>query len=175
MKIRYLVISVIIHAFLFLSLSVFGGGGGGNGNSHNKDGSGLFENNESIMPKIVEIEAIERSNKSDIIKKMVVPKPDVKILHKCVGNHWYGGVGIAEDSSEDSIRVVASGYPADRAGIKVGDQVMLIDGLPGTYDLARGNIGTPVTITVKRGDQQISFTMIREKICTVEEESSDKP
>lgn len=57
------------------------------------------------------------------------------------------------------VHVVPEGYPADRAGIKVGD---IIEGNPIRF---RGEIGTPLTVEVIRNGRLMKFNMTRVKIC----------
>lgn len=73
---------------------------------------------------------------------------------------WYGGIGI---TGWDRVERVYSGYPADRAGIKSGDLII------SDFNAIKGKPGTPVTVTVLRGNDQLTFSMVREKICTAGE------
>lgn len=89
----------------------------------------------------------------------------------------YGGLGIVIGlRGEDKILTVISpmeGTPADRLGIRAGDQIIEIEGVS-TYGFdtqeaasyMRGEPGTPVNIKVKRFgiDNPIEYTVIREEI-----------
>jgi carboxyl-terminal processing protease len=87
----------------------------------------------------------------------------------------YGGLGIQIAPREGYITAVGvlPGTPAERAGIRVGDQLLEIDGRDArgwTDDFAvkvlRGAVGTPVRLKVRRVsvDQPLSFTITREEI-----------
>ena len=82
--------------------------------------------------------------------------------------YTYSGVGLAESAYYKvdremvitTVTDIAPGYAADRAGIKVGDELIR----PRTEDL-RGPEGTPVDITVRRDGALLTFHVIRETIC----------
>ncbi|HEX6748913.1 MAG TPA: S41 family peptidase [Longimicrobium sp.] len=87
----------------------------------------------------------------------------------------YGGLGIQIAPREGYITAVGvlPGTPAEREGIRVGDQLIEIDGRDAkgwTDDYAvkvlRGAVGTPVKLTVRRVgvDQPLRFTITREEI-----------
>ncbi|HSU16559.1 S41 family peptidase [Longimicrobium sp.] len=87
----------------------------------------------------------------------------------------YGGLGIQLAPREGYITAVSvlPGTPAERAGIRVGDMLVEIDGKDAkgwNEDFAvkalRGAIGTPVNLTVRRVgvDQPLHFTINREEI-----------
>ena len=82
------------------------------------------------------------------------------------------GVGISIEYRDDlyiGITKVYKGSPASNAGIKVGDIVVAIDGkdvLQMNYkeinDAFQGEAGAAVQLTVKRGDDLVDFTVIRD-------------
>ena len=83
------------------------------------------------------------------------------------------GVSVLRNELEGTILVqsVEIGSPAEAAGIKADDYIVAVDGVSieeiGTVELinrVKGEIGTEVTVTVKRGDSTIDFTMTRAKI-----------
>jgi carboxyl-terminal processing protease len=87
----------------------------------------------------------------------------------------YGGLGIQIAPREGYITAVGvlPETPAERAGIRVGDQLLEIDGKDAkgwTDDFAvkvlRGAVGTPVRLKVRRPgvDQPMMFTITREEI-----------
>jgi len=87
----------------------------------------------------------------------------------------YGGLGIQIAPREGYITAVSvlPGTPAERAGIRVGDQLLEIDGKDArgwTDDFAvkllRGPVGTPIRLKVRRVgvDQPMNFTLNREVI-----------
>lgn len=69
----------------------------------------------------------------------------------CVALHWIGG----------GLSSVAKGYPADKAGLQVGDFITPIDEL-----FIIGDPGTTVTLLVDRKDKIFTIKVIRRKICT---------
>ncbi|MFL5383439.1 MAG: S41 family peptidase [Longimicrobiaceae bacterium] len=87
----------------------------------------------------------------------------------------YGGLGIQIAPRENYITAVGvlPGTPAERAGIRIGDQLLEIDGRDAkgwTDDFAvkvlRGAVGTPIRLKVRRVgvDQPLNFTITREEI-----------
>jgi carboxyl-terminal processing protease len=87
----------------------------------------------------------------------------------------YGGLGIQIAPRESYITAVGvlPGTPAERAGIRVGDQLLEIDGkdAKGWTDeyavkVLRGAVGTPVQLKVRRVgvDQPMNFTITRQEI-----------
>ena len=64
---------------------------------------------------------------------------------------------------------VAKGGPAENAGLQKGDVILKIDGEPTTGDLVKdtlritGEPGTTVILLVKRNDQELSISVVREK------------
>ena len=97
----------------------------------------------------------------------------------------YGGVGLSLDSANGrtTIREVLPRGPADRAGLKPGDQLLAIDGdlvvkLSDTdmRDRLRGTTGTLVNLTVARdGGQPRRIPIRRERVIpnTVSQQFSD--
>ena len=87
----------------------------------------------------------------------------------------YGGLGIQISPREGYITAVSvlPGTPAERAGIRIGDQLLEIDGRDAkgwTEDFAvtvlRGPVGTPIRLKVRRVgvDQPLDFTLTREQV-----------
>ena len=88
----------------------------------------------------------------------------------------YVGVGMSIDKKKDEPLVVVSpfiGSPAEKAGIKIGDRVIKVDGkdiLPlnatDTVNLLKGKQGTKVEVEIVRADKKDPFkvTMIRDTI-----------
>jgi hypothetical protein len=86
----------------------------------------------------------------------------------------YGGIGLqfapvvekgptgqmmVKQPVQYQVNVVPAGYPADKAGIKVGD---IIEGNPLRF---RGEIGSSLTVQVIRRGQVLNFNLTRVKIC----------
>lgn len=86
----------------------------------------------------------------------------------------YVGIGVTVELLTDGyakVIEVAHGSPAADAGMKLGDVIVAVEGEDFSqlgYDNAvnkiRGEEGTQVTITVKRDDETIDFTMTRKKM-----------
>ena len=85
----------------------------------------------------------------------------------------YVGVGIVILTTEDGMEVtsVTSGGPAEAAGVLVGDMLMAVDGtstaeltLDETKALVRGEAGTDVRLTFRRGEETLDFTLTRADI-----------
>lgn len=80
-----------------------------------------------------------------------------------------GGIGIwwdQEGNGDARVARVMPGGPAATSGLQAGDVVTAIDGTPvesaaEASDMARGDIGAPVTLTIHRGDNEFSGTMTR--------------
>jgi hypothetical protein len=109
---------------------------------------------EKILPKPAE--KMEVTVVDGPAKKVAV-KEKVKKSPKC--KYWYGGIGLTHDVFGTILEVVP-GYPAHKAGMLPGDE--LLDGPKA--DL-RGDPGTKVTFLVRRNGQILGFSMIRDKIC----------
>ena len=86
-----------------------------------------------------------------------------------------GGIGITVERTDDKkilIRAVQEASPAAKAGIKLGDQIVAVDGesmidktLLDVVHKLRGSVGQPVTLPVWRdGDREIAMEMRRGRI-----------
>lgn len=87
----------------------------------------------------------------------------------------YSGIGVEIEERDGKlvIRDVFQGSPAERAGIRIGDVLLAVNGQPveelglnGVVREVRGLEGTPVTLRLARGahDEQYEVTVIRTKI-----------
>ncbi len=87
----------------------------------------------------------------------------------------YAGVGLLVDARNGWVTVVApiQGSPADRAGVRTGDQLLEVNGrssadwtLDQAVDAMRGAIGTPIDLAVRREDapEPLHFQLTRERI-----------
>ena len=87
----------------------------------------------------------------------------------------FGGIGVMVEYNdlEQSIMVntVYPESPAEKAGIKVGDYFYSIDGktveelgYTNAVNYVRGEIGTSVTLVMKRGDELVTVTAIRAEV-----------
>ena len=92
----------------------------------------------------------------------------------------FGGIGVIVEYTEDDqiiINTVYPGSPAEKAGIMVGDLIYAIDGMTVeqigvdyAINYVRGEIGTPVELTLLRDGEYVTLTAIRD---TVEEINAD--
>ena len=75
-----------------------------------------------------------------------------------------GLVGIGDVSSNPAVvQEVTPGGPADLAGIRRGDEILEIDGIPVkvSEDVVPGAAGEVMNIRIQRGDEQLEFSIIR--------------
>lgn len=75
----------------------------------------------------------------------------------------FGGLGIEIKKDPLGLEVISpiEGTPADAAGVRPGDRITAADGVPlarmslrEAVDLLRGDVGTSVTLTLKRGERE---------------------
>jgi carboxyl-terminal processing protease len=87
--------------------------------------------------------------------------------------HEYTHIGVQLERHGDAVVIVgiATGSPAFRAGIKVGDEVVSVDGVSARRgDLAslsrrlEGPAGTQVTLAIRRGATERSYTLARRRL-----------
>ena len=85
----------------------------------------------------------------------------------------YTGIGAWVNTTGEYIAVVSpmKNSPAEKAGLKAKDVVIAIDGedmtgIPGDLALQKilGPAGEAVTLTIRRGEEILEFTIVREKI-----------
>ena len=85
----------------------------------------------------------------------------------------YEGIGAWVDTTGDYLTIIApmKGSPAEAAGLKANDVVIAVDGedqtgVPGDLVLQKilGPAGEPVTLTIRRGEETLEFTIVRAKI-----------
>ncbi len=83
------------------------------------------------------------------------------------------GVSVLSDALEGTITVdsVEPDSPAQKAGVLPGDLIVAVDGtriedvgVEALINLVRGEVGTEVTVTVRRGETEIPLTAVREQI-----------
>ncbi len=89
----------------------------------------------------------------------------------------FGGLGIEVTMENGVVKVVSpiDDTPAFRAGIEAGDLITHIDGEPivgldlsEAVDLMRGPVGTSISVTVRRGDEEPFDVTIERDIITVQ-------
>ena len=88
----------------------------------------------------------------------------------------FSGIGVVVTEDENQTTMVVTPYkntPAGNAGVQSGDKIIAVNdedvtgkGMDYTVDLMRGEAGTPVKITVQRGEEPHSFDLVREQIDT---------
>ena len=94
-----------------------------------------------------------------------------ELQKKFLGDYVGIGVGIIQQDEDIVIMTVFEDTPAEEAGIMVDDIILKVDGkVPANVDEAvkmiSGEPGTKVTVTVKRGEETLDFTLNRAKIET---------
>ena len=87
----------------------------------------------------------------------------------------FSGVGIVITIYERQLTIVSpiAGTPGYAAGLQSGDEIMAIDGRPTKYmsmleavDSMRGPEGTPVELTIRRGDEEFTVRIVRANVQT---------
>lgn len=85
----------------------------------------------------------------------------------------YGGIGSLVRASGEYVTIVEvyKGFPADKAGIKPGDIIKNINGIPikgvstdNVSDRLKGNPGSDVVVTIERNGVESDYTVKREKV-----------
>jgi len=128
--------------------------------------AGSKETFQDILPKVIEVEMVEPPEPQEdeaTIEKL--KKEKVEGLTECQDDRWYGGVGIQQDFLTDTVDEVAKGYPADKAGLRIGDVIKSVDSQTGPE--IRGEPGTIVRLMIFRPStgEFLTLTMTRDKIC----------
>ena len=89
----------------------------------------------------------------------------------------YGGIGAIIGERHDKIMILMpyEGFPAHKAGLQIGDEIISVDGIATTSKnstevskLLRGQVDTPLKIKVKRygNAEPLEFSLTRQKIKT---------
>ncbi len=85
----------------------------------------------------------------------------------------FGGIGVLIMLEENRLKIVevTSGSAAEEAGLQPGDALLSVDGteiagldMDEVVLLVRGEVGTTVQLTVQRGDQTLSFQVVRQQV-----------
>lgn len=103
-----------------------------------------------------------------------IPEDEVED-YRTVNTGQYGGIGAVtrEIGNRTVVTMLMEGYGAQKGGLKIGDEVLKIDdhelsklSREQSSQLMKGQVGTPVSLTVKRmgADQPIRLEFKREKI-----------
>lgn len=150
---RGLTLSSLIHLALLIAL-VLPYIKSGDGTNTEPQPAGSTEKTGDIIPK-----ESEEEQKEIVVELVDLPKKKAQPAkgHECKGDNWYGGIGVVHNGHK--ISEVAVGYPAYRAGVRVGDETI------SNIDVIRGEPGTSMNLVVIRDGVMLYFEMVREKIC----------
>ncbi|HYG18115.1 MAG TPA: S41 family peptidase [Ohtaekwangia sp.] len=103
-----------------------------------------------------------------------IPEDEVED-YRTINTGQYGGIGAItrEIGNRTVVTMIMEGYGAQKGGLKIGDEIIKIDDInlsnltrEQSGQLMKGQVGTPVSLTVKRfgADQPIRLDFKREKI-----------
>jgi carboxyl-terminal processing protease len=103
-----------------------------------------------------------------------IPEDDIED-YRTMTTGQYGGIGaiIGKRNEENLILMPYKGFPADKSGLKIGDEILKIDGIDVAdksvgeiSKLLKGQANTKLTITVKRYKQEapMELELTRERI-----------
>jgi hypothetical protein len=180
---RSILISLLLHLSLLLVFLRSGGGGNCQGpnctdqppGNSDKQGNGnqAKEDSGKIEPKSIEAMVVPESVLEEVKKQenqMSLAEQEKKAQRERVKQIqaecklWFGGIGVVLETFDNSIIAeVAAGYPAEMAGLQAGDRIS-------SNELVRGEVGTPITLMVNRGNRMFEVTIVREKICLIKDE-----
>src|SRR5690349_9605915 len=103
-----------------------------------------------------------------------IPEDEVEDF-RTINTGQYGGIGAVtrEINGRTVVTMIMEGYGAQKGGLKIGDEVLKIDDIElaklsreQSGQLMKGQVGTPVTLTIKRigSPDPIKIEFKREKI-----------
>ena len=101
-----------------------------------------------------------------------IPEEDLD-AYRTMTTGEYGGIGSLISQINDKIIITMpnEGFPADKAGIKIGDEIIKINDVDTrgkntseVSQLLKGTAGTPISLTVLRQEETLNFDLIRAKI-----------
>lgn len=160
--------SLIIHAVAFMLMGGFPKGcvpfGGGEQSEAEKQAEEQakheHQKEEEIIDKPVdqpmEITIIEETEED---RENRIARIRRKEIAECTP--FFGGIGIVFSTRDGRIGKVFKYYPGSDAGLQPGDVI-----LNPPVGQIKGEIGTPVAITYRRGDEIHKVTIVRGRICT---------
>ncbi len=162
-------LSLLLHSAAVLLVFNLQNASGGKGEGDEEGGGQNGATNEEIRPKTVEITIQEPPpDLPDDIEAEIPkpPEPPKEAFTECEQDAWYGGIGIHQDFLTGLVERVETGYPAYKAGLRIGDQIRQVSSNEGPE--IRGTPGTEVQLWVFRPSTNESFLLkiIRDKICT---------
>lgn len=164
---KYVLISFLLHLIFIVGLSLHFNGGSSSEEGGSKKEQGKGQGNSSSDNTFVPKGSMEISVVPPQAIESPIETPDKKSkgVKECVGNNWYGGIGIKQNFETGAIAELAEGYPAQKAGLLIGDMILRVNGE--VYGDIRGEPGTEVIIEVYRPstNKTASIRLIRDKIC----------
>ena len=103
-----------------------------------------------------------------------IPEDEVED-YRTMNTGQYGGIGAVtrEINNRTVVTMIMEGYGAQKGGLKIGDEIIKIDNVElsrltreQSSHMMKGQIGTPVSLTVKRPgtDAPVTLSFVREKI-----------
>ncbi|HEX8038559.1 MAG TPA: S41 family peptidase [Chryseosolibacter sp.] len=103
-----------------------------------------------------------------------IPEDEVED-YRTINTGQYGGIGAITRSinGRTVVTMIIEGYGAQKGGLRIGDEIVAIDGVQlsklsreESGQLMRGQVGTPVTLSVKRYgiEKPVSLQFNREKV-----------
>jgi carboxyl-terminal processing protease len=103
-----------------------------------------------------------------------IPEDEVED-YRTINTGQYGGIGAItrEIGGRTVVTMIMDGYGAQKGGLRIGDEILQIDDIElskisreASGQLMKGQIGTPVTLTIKRigVEQPIKLQFKREKV-----------
>lgn len=103
-----------------------------------------------------------------------IPEDDIED-YRTMTTGEYGGIGavIGTRNDKNLIMMPYKGFPAHKAGLKIGDEILKVDGIDVTgkntseiSQLLKGQANTKFTVTIKRYGQEtpLEINLVREKI-----------
>ncbi len=101
---------------------------------------------------------------------LIVPPISYRVQDDFAGNSGVIGLYAEKHAGEMVVQVVIPGDPAEQAGVLPGDVILSIDGIEFDADttdveatyLMRGPVGKPAQIAIRRGNEILEFTPIRQ-------------
>ncbi len=80
-------------------------------------------------------------------------------------------LGVDKETGAVHVRETREGLAADKAGLRPGDEILMLDGVyvrelgaAAVRDRLRGNVGSSVELTVVRGEDVLRVKLVREAL-----------
>jgi hypothetical protein len=154
---KYLFFSALLHIIIFLGFFALNKKNSENFTKNAAQTAELSGENKSTRVEIIERHE-ENSEEVSLDNNELGDESSSKDKKECV--LFFGGIGIQQDFMTLRLEVVYKGYPADKAGLMIGDVVE-----PENGEDIRGEIGTSINVKVTRNGDVFYLTLVREKIC----------